>query len=179
MKFLLDLVPALAFFGAYMLTNIYTATIALIVSLFLVVVVYWFWEKRLHKAHFVTAMVALVLGGLTLAVHDPNFIKYKPTAVYAVFSLALLASHVFGERVLLARLPQKSIRLPEPVWRRVNFAWALFFAFCAVLNLYVASEFTEATWVKFKTFGFTALMFVFLLAHAPFISRYLENGERS
>jgi len=175
MKFLLDMLPALAFLGAYYLADIYTATIALIVSLFLLVAIYWFWEKRLHKAHFITAMVALVLGGITLAVHDPAFIKYKPTVVYAVFALALLGSHLIGDRVLLARLPQKSIQLPQPVWRKVNFAWALFFAFCAVLNLYVAANFSEATWVKFKTFGFTALMFVFLLAHAPFLSRYLQQ----
>lgn len=177
MKFLLDMAPALVFFGAYFLADIYTATVALIVALFLLVAVYWFWEKRLHKAHFVTALVALVLGGLTLAVHDPDFIKYKPTAVYAVFSLALLASHVIGDRVLLARLPQKSIQLPDPVWRKVNFAWALFFAFCAVLNLYVASHYSEATWVKFKTFGFTLLMFVFLIGHGPFIGRYLQQPE--
>jgi len=178
MKFLLDMLPALAFFGAYYLADIYTATIALIVSLFLLVTIYWFWEKRLHKAHFITAMVALVLGGITLAVHDPAFIKYKPTVVYAVFALALLGSHLVGDRVLLARLPQKSIQLPQPVWRKVNFVWALFFAFCAVLNLYVAANFSEATWVKFKTFGFTALMFVFLLAHAPFLSRYLQQESQ-
>lgn len=177
MKFMLDMLPALVFFGAYFLADIYTATIALIVSLFAVVAIYWLWEKRLHKVHFVTALVALVLGGITVAVHDATFIMYKPTAVYAVFALALLGSHVIGDKVLLARLPQKSVQLPEPIWRKVNFAWAVFFAFCAVLNLYVAANFSEATWVKFKTFGFTALMFVFLLAHAPFLSRYLQQEQ--
>lgn len=175
---LLDMLPALVFFGAYFLADIYTATVALIVSLFGVVAAYWFWEKRVHKAHLITALVALVLGGITIAVHDASFIMYKPTAVYGVFSIALLASHVIGDKVLLARLPQKSIQLPPPVWRKVNFAWALFFAFCAVLNLYVAANFSEATWVKFKTFGFTALMFVFILAHAPFLSRYLQQESQ-
>ena len=175
MKFLLDLMPALAFFAAYFLGGIYVATGVLIGALFALVLIYWLWKREIHKVHLVTALIAAVLGGLTLYVHDPMFIKFKPTALYAVFSIALLLSHVIGDRVLLARLPQQAIQLPEPVWRRVNFIWALFFAFCALLNLYVAANYDEATWVKFKTFGFTALMMVFLLAHAPFLSRYLPQ----
>lgn len=175
MKFLIDLAPALAFLAAYYFGGIYVATEVLIGSLFALVLIYWLWQRKLHKAHFVTAIIAAVMGGLTLYLHDPAFIKFKPTVLYAVFSIALLLSHVIGERVLLARIPQEAIQLPEPVWRRVNFAWALFFAFCALLNLYVAAHYDEATWVKFKTFGFTALMFVFMLAHAPFLARYLPQ----
>lgn len=171
---LVDLLPAVAFLGAYLLTDIYTATVVLVVALFAVVAIYKLWHGQWHKAHIATAVIAAVLGGLTLYVHDPAFIKLKPTVVYAVFSLALLGSHLFGERVLLARIPQQAIQLPDPVWRRVNFAWAIFFAFCAALNWYVAHHYDEATWVKFKAFGFTALMFVFMLAHAPFLMRYLQ-----
>jgi intracellular septation protein len=177
MKALLDLLPALAFFGAYLAADIYAATIALVVSLFIVVAIYRIWKREWHKAHLATAIVAAVLGGLTLYIHDPAFIKLKPTVVYALFSLALLGSHVIGDRVLMARIPQQTIQLPPAVWRRVNFAWAVFFALCAVLNLYIAHQFDEATWVKFKTFGFTALMFVFMLAHAPFLTRYLQQND--
>ncbi|MEW6168009.1 MAG: septation protein A [Pseudomonadota bacterium] len=175
MNMLLDFAPALLFFGAYYLYGIYAATAVLIVALIALVGVYWLREKRIHKAHFITALVAAVLGGLTLWIRDPAFIQFKPTAVYAVFALALLASHVIGDKVLLARLPQKTIQLPDPVWRRVNIAWAAFFAFCAVLNLYIAQHFSEKVWVQFKTFGFTGLMFVFLMAHVPFLRRYLPG----
>ncbi|MGH8457677.1 MAG: septation protein A [Stenotrophobium sp.] len=179
MKFLLDLAPALLFFGAYHFFGIYIATAVLMVSLFALVAIYWLWKRELHKVHLVTALIAAVLGGLTLYVHDPAFIKFKPTALYAVFSIALLLSHVIGDRVLLARIPQTAIQLPEPVWKRVNFIWALFFAFCAVLNLYVAWNFSEADWVRFKTFGFTALMFVFMLAHTPFLAKYLPEQNQN
>ena len=175
MKFLLDFAPALLFFAAYLLTDIYIATAVLIASLFGVVAVYWLWKRELHKAHLATALIAGVLGGLTIYIHDPAFIKFKPTAVYAVFALALLASHFIGKRVLLQRIPQKTFVLPDPVWRKVNLAWAIFFLGCAVLNLYIAANFDEAAWVKFKTFGFTALMFVFLMAHLPFLQRYLPQ----
>lgn len=172
MKFLLDTAPALLFFVVYLYAGIYPATAVLMVSLFVVVGAYWLIERRIHKMHLITAIVASIFGGLTLAVHDPAFIKFKPTALYALFAIALLLSHVIGERVLLQRIPQKAIVAPDAVWRRLNFIWALFFMFCAVLNFYVAAHYDEATWVKFKTFGFSALMFVFLLCHAPVLARY-------
>ncbi len=175
MKALLDFSPALLFFGAYYLADIYTATIVLIVALFLLVGVYWLRDRRIHKTHLITAIAAGLLGGLTLWIRDPAFIQYKPTAVYAVFALALLLSHVIGDKVLLARIPQKTIELPDPVWRKVNLAWVGFFAFCALLNVYVAQHFSEETWVQFKTFGFTALMFVFFIAHVPFLRPYLPE----
>ena len=178
MKFLLDFAPALLFFAAYFLAGIYVATATLIAATVLLVLVYRLWQDRWHKSHVVVAILATVLGGLTLAIHDPVFIKFKPTAVYAVFALALLGSHFIGKRVLLARIPQDAIALPDPVWRNVNLAWALFFLGCAVLNWYVAGHYDEATWVKFKTFGFTVLMFVFLLAHAPFLSKYFPEEAR-
>lgn len=175
MNMLLDFAPALLFFGAYYFFGIYVATATLIVTLFALVGIYWLRERRIHKAHLITALVAGVMGGLTLWIHDPAFIMYKPSVVYAVFAAALLLSHVIGDRVLLARLPQKAIVLPDPVWRKVNLAWVGFFLFCAAINLYVAHTFSEKTWVQFKTFGFTALMFVFLMAHLPFLKRYLPQ----
>lgn len=176
MTFLLDTAPALLFFAAYLLADIYVATGVLIASAIALVLVYRLWRGHWHKQHLVVAVLATVMGGLTLLIHDPVFIKLKPSAVYAVFALVLLGSHAIGGRVLLARLPQKTFNFPEPVWRRINLAWGLFFLGCAALNWYVAANYDEATWVKFKTFGFTALMFVFLLAHAPFVSRYLPEN---
>lgn len=175
MNTFVDLLPALLFLGAWKFYDIYVATVVLIVAMFLLVGYYWIREQRLHKTHFVTALVALVFGGLTLYVHDATFIKFKPTVVYGIFALALIGSHFIGDRVLMARLPQKAIELPDPVWRKVNMVWALFFIGCAVLNIYIAFNFSEATWVKFKTFGFTGLMLVFMLAHAPFLKRYLPQ----
>ena len=175
MKQILDLFPAIAFFAAYFLSDIYTATAILIGSLFAVVIGYYLLERKIHKTHLITAIVAGVLGGLTIYIHDPRFILFKPSAVYAIFAVALLLSHVIGKTVLMQRIPQKMVELPEALWRRVNLAWAVFFIFLAVLNLYVALNFSEATWVKFKTFGFTAIMFVFLIAHSPFISPYMRD----
>lgn len=178
MKTVLDLLPAVAFFAAWYFGGIYAATVALMVALAVTVLGFKWLEGRWHKAHLIALVASVVLGGITLLLHDPAFIKLKPSLVYGVFALALIASHFIGEKkVLLQRLPQKMVVMPDAVWKRVNFAWALFFLFCAGLNYVVAHQFDEATWVKLKVFGFSVLMIVFLFAHLPFIGRYVVQPD--
>ena len=173
----IDSIPALAFLGAVIWRDIYFATMVLIVSLFALVAYYAIVQKRVHKMHLGTAVIALVLGGITLWVRDPMFIKFKPTAVYLVFSCLLAGSHFFGEKVIMQRLGQGTLTLPDALWRKINVAWALFFAFCAGLNVVLALSLSDETWALVKTFGFTGMMFLFMLAHLPFVSEHLPKEE--
>ena len=175
MKVLLDYLWAPFFFGGYLYGGIYVATAALIATTWAMVVLWWLWKRGLNRTYLAVAVITSILGGITLYVHDPVFIKLKPSAVYLVFSGALLGSHVAGDRVLMARLLQHVLTLPDALWRRINLAWAVFFVGLAALNWYVAGHYDEATWVKFKVFGFTALTFVFAMAHVPFLWRYLPQ----
>jgi intracellular septation protein len=43
------------------------------------------------------------------------------------------------------------------------------------LNLYVAFNFEEATWVKFKLLGGIGLMLLFVLAQAMVLARYVDE----
>lgn len=175
MKFLLDTLPALAFLAAYFFSGIYTATAVLIGALAVVVIAYYLLEKKLHRLHASGFAVAAVLGGITLYLRDPAFIKLKPTIVYGVIASALLLSHVIGQKVLLQRIPQKTFVCPDAVWRGLNLSWGLFFFFCAILNWYVAGHFDESIWVQLKAYGFTVMTFLFALALLPFIYRYLPQ----
>jgi intracellular septation protein len=178
MKLALDYSPLVAFFLAYYFGDIYVATGVLMATLWLVFFTHRLAFGQWSKTYLWVGLIATVLGALTLYLRDPAFIKLKPTIVYGVLSAALIASHFVGDKVLVARLPQQVLVMPDAVWRRVNLAWAFFFAGCAVLNLYVAHQFSEATWVKFKVVGFTVLPFLFALANAPFLSRYLIEEPR-
>ncbi len=178
MKLLLDYSPLAAFMAAYYLGGIYVATGVLIASLWIAICLHRVVFGKWSKTYLWVAIVATVLGSLTLYLRDPVFIKLKPTIVYGVISIALLGSHFVGDRVLLARLPQKLLVMPDTAWRKVNVAWALFFAACAALNLYVAQNFAEVTWVKFKVIGFTVLPMLFALANAPFLGRYIVEEPK-
>ncbi|MEK6805432.1 MAG: inner membrane-spanning protein YciB [Pseudomonadota bacterium] len=177
MKSTIDLLPGLLFLSVLFLRDIYAATAVLMVSLVLLAGWHWWRDGKPHKLHTGAALAVLILGGLTLVLRDASFVKYKTTVVNGIIALILLGSHVIGDKVLLARIPQHALQMPDAVWRRVNLAWVGFFAGIALLNLYVMHHFDDRVWGLFKTIGVSALMFVFLLAHLPFVARYLPQEK--
>lgn len=175
MDLIIDFIPALAFYAAFKLYDFFVATAVLIAVSLVMLLVGWLRTRKLRRTQIFIAASAAVFGGLTLWLHNPEFLKLKLSLIYGVFSLALLGSQLLGERVLMARVGAQAIRLPEKIWRRLNLLWALFFALCAALNLYIAQHYSDAVWVSFKLYGFSILMFVFMLLHAPFLARYLAD----
>ena len=71
----------------------------------------------------------------------------------------------------------EALTLPENIWGKLNIAWALFFALCAFLNWYVAFNFDQDTWVNFKVFGLTGLMFVFSIGSVLSLFKYMPDDE--
>ena len=70
------------------------------------------------------------------------------------------------------------MQLPDPIWARLNLAWALFFVLMGFLNIYVAFNYVEETWVNFKLFGGTGLMLVFVVAQGLYLSRHMEEEAK-
>ena len=69
----------------------------------------------------------------------------------------------------------EQVAMPDPVWRKLNTAWVLFFASLGILNLWVAYNFSLDTWVNFKLFGTLGLMLVFVLAQGVYISKHAQE----
>jgi intracellular septation protein len=180
MKQLIDWGAFLLFGAAYYWhRDIYFATKVLMVSLWAALLLDWLTTKRLNRMLLAVAILANVLGAFTLTLHNPTFIKLKPTIAYGVFALVCLGSQFVGKQVLMERLMQSAVTLPQHAWRRLNLAWATFFVFCAALNLYVAFNFPEPIWVNLKMFGFTIMTFVFAIAQAPYLMRHMPNETPS
>ncbi len=177
MKLLFDFLPIVLFFVAYKLTDIYVATGVLIVVTLIQTGWIWLRQHRVEKLPLITAGLVLVLGGATLALHDPVFVKWKPTVVNWLFAVAFVASRFIGRKPLLERMMGGQLELPAPVWVKLTFAWAIFFFAMGLANLYVAFTFDENTWVNFKLFGMLGLTLVFVLAQASYMSRHLKIDD--
>jgi intracellular septation protein len=178
MKLLFDLFPVACFFAVYWASDIFVATAAAIAAT--VAQVAWL-KLRRHRVDpmlWVSFAIIVVFGSLTLALHDKQFIMWKPTVLYWVFSAVLAVSALGFRRNLVRGMLDKELKLPEGAWRVLNWSWVAFFFAMGVANLYVARNFTEATWVKFKAFGGVGLMLLFVLAQALFLSRYVEEGKQ-
>jgi intracellular septation protein len=177
MKLLFDLLPIVLFFIAYKLAGIYVATGVLIAATLAQVGWTWLRQRQVEKMPLFTAGLVLVLGGATLILHDPMFVKWKPTVVDWLFTVVLVGSHFIGEKTLLERMMGSQLELPAPVWVKLTFAWAAFFLIMGLANLYVAFTFDENTWVNFKLFGMLGLTLLFVLAQAVYMSRYLKSDD--
>lgn len=177
MKLLFDFLPIVLFFIAYKLADIYVATGALIVATLAQAGWGWLRQRRIEKLPLITAGLVLVFGGATLVLHDPVFVKWKPTVVNWLFAAAFVASRFIGEKTLLERMMGSQLELPAPIWVKLTFAWAVFFLVMGAANLFVAYTFDENTWVNFKLFGMLGLTLLFVLAQAAYMSRHLKLDD--
>ena len=160
MKFLLELGPLLIFFATYTYYDLMAATLALMITTPISLVIYWLVYKKVAAMPLVTAVLVLVFGGLTLYFDDPTFIKIKPTIIYVLFACALLGG-LFVKRPLMKAVLGETVKLTEAGWFKMSWHWGVFFLALAGLNEIVWRNFEEATWVQFKTFIILPITLVF------------------
>lgn len=175
MKFLYDFFPILLFFIAYKIYGIYAATAVAIGASFVQVGWYWLKYRRFENMHLITLALLVVFGGLTLILQDETFIKWKPTVINWLFAMVFLGSQFIGKKTIVERMMGANIDLPAAVWPRINMAWAGFFVFLGVVNLYVMQNYDTDTWVNFKLFGMTALTLVFIVGQGLYLARFMKG----
>ena len=65
----------------------------------------------------------------------------------------------------------QQIKLNDKTWNQINMTSALFFTGLGALNLYVAFNFSESTWVNFKLFGISGLIMCYAIFIGVLASR--------
>ena len=133
-------------------------------------------EKRLAPMPLVAGGFALVFGVLTLAFHDPRFLKIKPTVTNLCFAIALFGGLIF-RRNPLAWMTGDALPLPEDAWRKLTVRYAVFFLSMAILNEIVWRTQADNVWVLFRFPGLWLLAVAFSLNSGPFHDD-LSEGTR-
>ncbi|SHM64789.1 intracellular septation protein [Duganella sacchari] len=207
MKFLFDFIPVLLFFAAYKLTglnadaaqhfiNTYLSgmisggsvtpeqspiVIATLVGILATMAQIGWIKLRGRKVDgilWLSLGMFVVFGGLTIYLHDEDFIKWKLSIVYWLLAAVLLVSDLVFKKNLMRKSMGEIIELPEQIWTRLNLAWIGFFVFMGALNWYLAFVLFKGNtnaWVNFKAFGATAIMFVFIVAQTVYLSRHIKD----
>ncbi len=170
-KVAIDLAPLLVFFGAYMLGGIYWATGALMVAMVVAMVAARLMLGHISPTMIATAALVLGFGAMTLWLHDPSFIKMKPTIINLLFAGMLLGGLALG-KLLLKLLLGEALRLTDTGWRLLTWRWALFFVALAILNELIWRNLSETTWASFKVFGILPLTMVFFACQIGLIRRH-------
>jgi intracellular septation protein len=171
MKFFIDLLPVIIFFVVYKYTDIFYATFsAIIVSILLAITAYLI-KKKIEKMVLTNTLLITILGGLTILLKDNTFIMWKPTAIYWLFALVLIVSQLLFKKNLMKQMLGKQVTLQDHAWNHISMNVIIFMIGIGILNLYVAFNFDENTWVNFKLFGITFLLFIFMIYLAVYISK--------
>ncbi len=174
LKFITDFGPLLIFFIIYYKSgnDLTKAIPPLIVATILAVVIIYFVERKIPYIPLIGGVVITLFGGLTLYFNNPIFIYMKPTIVNLIFASSLIISKVFFQKNFLKFFLQTAFQLDETGWDKLNFRWAYFFIFLALLNEIVWRTQPEATWVNFKVWGILPITFIFTAFQVPLINKY-------
>ncbi len=203
MKILFDLLPVVVFFGSFRVAKwLPEASVALVTQLLgtldgtpeqqlelaaviaaslaaifaTVVQIGWLLARRkgVKPTVWISAVLIVIFGGLTVWLHNEWFIKWKPSILYWIFAAVLAGGKWFWGRNLLGALLSSELELPARIWDRLLYSWAIFFTGIGAVNLLVAYSWTTDAWVNFKTFGLLGLTLVFSILTGVYVSRYLK-----
>nr|MBL8411196.1 septation protein A [Dechloromonas sp.] len=202
MKLLFDLFPVILFFVAFKYSEknpelaaswvgsllgsaavdikqapILLATVVVIAATVAQIAWVHFRHGKVDKMLWISLVLVVVFGGMTLAFQNEAFIKWKPTILYWVFAGSMAFAAIVLKKNAIKAMLGEQLTLPEAVWSKVNLSWVGFFVFMGFLNLYVAFNFSTDTWVNFKLFGGMGLMLVFVLGQGMLLSKYVEEEK--
>jgi intracellular septation protein len=173
MKFLFDLLPVILFFVGFKFYGIFTATAIAIGATLAMIIYAKIRHGKIEKMLLVNGAIISVLGGITLLLHDQTYIMWKPTVLYWLMAAMLLVSKLFFNKNFIQQLMGKMLNPPVATWTKLNFIWAIFLIALGFLNLYVAFNYSLNTWVNFKLFGVTSMMFLFVVAQVVALRKYV------
>ena len=188
LNYALDYGPLLIFFLAYKLggsdsdptqgplvgTGVFMVAIAIAVAVSK-------WKLgRVSPMLWLSAVLVVGFGALTLWFRDPKFIQIKPTIIYLFFAALLIGGVLRGKAMLKYVLEAAYEGLTEEGWRKLSLNWGLFFLALAGANELMRSTLSFDMWLTVQVWGVTAATFLFAIANIPMLMRHgLSLGDEA
>ena len=189
LSFAIDFGPLLVFFLTYKFTSggsgafaattgAIKATVAFMIAIVAAMVVSKWKLGKISPMLWMSSVLVLGFGALTIWFHDERFIVMKPTIIYAAFAALLLGGWLLKKPMLKYLLQSALEGVTTQGWLLLSRNWGLFFAALGVANhvmyeLIQAQRMSFDTWLTIKVWGVTALSFLFTLTQVPVM---LKNG---
>jgi intracellular septation protein len=177
-KLLIDLGPLLIFFLANFFApvpsvlKIFVATGAFMIAMVVAMIFSALRYHRISPLLWFSGVMVVVLGGLTIWLHDRTFIQMKPTLYYALVAGLLGFGLATGRPLLQQVLGSTYPGLDQQGWKKLTRNWAIFFAVMAFLNEAVRRNTSWNFWLGFKLWGALPLTFLFAAANIPMLLRH-------
>ena len=172
MRLALDVGPLILFFVANWKFGIFMATGIFIVAILAAMMVSLALTRKVTALQLFSGVMVVVMGGLTLWLHDETFIKLKPTIYYTFVAAILGFGLATGRPVLKSVLGSAYPGLEEAGWTKLTRNWAIFFAVMAVANELVWRNSSTDFWIGYKLWGAIPATLLFAVANVPMLMRH-------
>lgn len=188
LPYAIDFGPLLVFFltfrlakgdGAFGATaGAIKATGAFMVAIIIAMAVSQWRIKKISPMLWMSAILVLGFGALTIYFHDARFIQIKPTVIYAGFAALLLGGWLRGRPLLKYLLQAAYDGLSDAGWLKLSRNWGLFFVAMAAINEAMRATMSFDDWLTAKVWGVTILSVLFAMSQLPLMLRHgLAIGE--
>lgn len=168
----LDFGPLLVFFLGFKLIGMIAGTAFFMAAITLAVIVSKWKLGKVSPMLWLSAILVVFFGGLTIYFNDQRFIQIKPTIIYTFFALLLFGGLAKGKPLLKYLLQAAYDGLDETGWRKLSRNWAIFFVAMAIANEIMRASMDFDTWLTVKVWGVTILSFLFAAANIPMLLKH-------
>ncbi len=169
----LDYGPLIAFFAAFKIWGVFVGTGVFMAAMIVAIIVSKWKLGRVAPMLWISAILIIGFGALTIWFHDPRFIQLKPTIIYAGLGSLLMGGVALGRPLLKYVLEAGFEGLGERAWIVLSRNWGLFFVAMAVLNEILVRQLSFDTWLGVKVWALIPLSIAFGIAHVPYM---MKNG---
>ncbi|MET1253796.1 inner membrane-spanning protein YciB [Aliikangiella maris] len=185
MKIFLDFFPILVFVGIYFYSGVkdpmQPAVIGLIIASAIQTVGSRLLTGKFEKLHLWTLLITSVFGAMTVVFHDAAYVQWKASIlVWVMAGIFLYRQFILNKlfiKEMLSAAIEENLDVPENIWKKINLIWPVGYILFGFLNLYIAFNFSEAFWVKFKLFGLMGLTLTLVIYTISKIFPYIPKEE--
>jgi intracellular septation protein A len=156
---LLDLASTLVFLVLFLLTHNTVLAVGLGVAFGVAQIgIQIVRGKRIEAMEWLSLFLVVAAGSATLLTHDPRFVLFKPSVIYAIVGVVMLKPGWLNRY-----LPDIARTVMPDVAVVVGYTWSALMFISAVVNGFVALTCDVATWAMvMPTYGIVSKVAVFL-----------------
>jgi intracellular septation protein len=160
---LLDMASTIVFLVVFLLTHEVTLSVGLGMALGIVQMGWQFSRRKaIDTMEWLSLFLVVGSGAATLVTNDPRFVMFKPSLIYVIVGLVMLKPGWINRY-----LPPLAKAVVPDIAVMLGFIWAGLMFASAVVNAFVALNFSVVTWAAFMpAFGIVSKVVLFLAGFA-------------
>lgn len=148
------------------------STAAFIVAAIIALALSKFLLGKISRMLWLSTLLIVGFGGLTILLRDPLYVQLKPTVLYVFFGLVLLGGWMKGKAFLQWLLEAAFEGLSEEGWLKLSRNWGIFFLVLAALNEGLRHYLSFGDWLAAKIWVFLPLSFLFTFTQIPMLLKH-------